>query len=268
MDSGAQTVAKGAEQDKSMYKSAFLDIFHANFVRATATKSSFCDSHIFFSLFLLFAFWFFCVASLSWAHQRFLSSLAMEVDSWKHLFLAAGFGEEAAKQYSDLFVKHEIDLSMLADLAHPVLESMGVWKAGHRIRILRMQRLIYSAQQGQGARPSGPLSFSVPESLVFRPRRFGFVPEPRDASFYRPRPALFMVYPRRVFQDFSLFGFSSISTESILQRCLFVPGDTAAGPPAALLRFPHLIGVKNDSNILVSSHSICPSFFGDQGSLN
>eukprot|EP01122_Echinamoeba_exundans_P003235 TRINITY_DN13364_c0_g1_i1.p1 TRINITY_DN13364_c0_g1~~TRINITY_DN13364_c0_g1_i1.p1 ORF type:complete len:869 (+),score=301.52 TRINITY_DN13364_c0_g1_i1:179-2785(+) len=90
MDSAAQTVAKGAEQDKTM-----------------------------------------------------------EVDSWKHLFLAAGFGEEAAKQYSDLFVKHEIDLSMLADLAHPVLESMGIWKAGHRIRILRMQRLIYSAQQGQ-----------------------------------------------------------------------------------------------------------------------
>lgn len=77
----------------------------------------------------------------------------MEVNSWKNLLFAAGFGEEAAKQYSDLFVKHEIDLSMLADLAHPVLESMGIWKAGHRIRILRMQRLIYSAQHGQGTPP-------------------------------------------------------------------------------------------------------------------
>jgi hypothetical protein len=73
----------------------------------------------------------------------------LDVDSWKNFFLTAGFGETAASFYVDLFQKHEVDLDMLSDVTHEVLAQMGVWKAGHRIRILRMKRFLFNFEGGK-----------------------------------------------------------------------------------------------------------------------
>jgi len=63
------------------------------------------------------------------------------VDNWKNLFLVAGIGDKTASQYVELFAKHEIAWDMLRDLTHEVLSSVGIWKAGDRIRILRVKQL-------------------------------------------------------------------------------------------------------------------------------
>jgi hypothetical protein len=77
------------------------------------------------------------------------SAPSVSIDSWKNFFLTAGFGESAANFYVDLFQKHEVDLDMLAEINHEVLTQMGIWKAGHRIRILRMRRFLFNFEAGK-----------------------------------------------------------------------------------------------------------------------
>jgi len=59
---------------------------------------------------------------------------------WESFFRDAGFVESTAKLYASIFKKHEIEADMIPDLSHEVLLQMGITKAGHRIKILRMQR--------------------------------------------------------------------------------------------------------------------------------
>jgi len=64
------------------------------------------------------------------------------VDNWTKLFLIAGFGQQTAQYYADIFAENDIQLDMLSELTHEVLHQMGIRKAGDRIRILRLQRLV------------------------------------------------------------------------------------------------------------------------------
>jgi hypothetical protein len=59
---------------------------------------------------------------------------------WEAFFQQAGFDDTTSKSYAVLFKKHEIEMDMLPDLNHEVLLQMGILKAGHRIKILRMQQ--------------------------------------------------------------------------------------------------------------------------------
>eukprot|EP00029_Vermamoeba_vermiformis_P000918 TRINITY_DN1108_c0_g1_i2.p1 TRINITY_DN1108_c0_g1~~TRINITY_DN1108_c0_g1_i2.p1 ORF type:complete len:757 (-),score=240.61 TRINITY_DN1108_c0_g1_i2:97-2367(-) len=59
--------------------------------------------------------------------------------NWETFFKTAGFNDILVKQYTQLFKKHEIEYDMINDLTHDVLLQMGVNKAGHRIKILRMR---------------------------------------------------------------------------------------------------------------------------------
>jgi hypothetical protein len=59
--------------------------------------------------------------------------------NWESFFKTAGLNDILVKQYTQLFKKHEIEYDMINDLTHDVLLQMGVNKAGHRIKILRMR---------------------------------------------------------------------------------------------------------------------------------
>jgi len=64
------------------------------------------------------------------------------VGSWHKFFASAGFTDKQGSHYTELFKEHAIELDMVKELTHDVLTQMGAWKAGHRIKILRMQRRV------------------------------------------------------------------------------------------------------------------------------
>lgn len=68
---------------------------------------------------------------------------------WKNFFSTAGFGEAASQHYSDLFKAQEMEIDMIGELTHELLLQMGVTKAGHRIKILRLSDAVVRTQTGE-----------------------------------------------------------------------------------------------------------------------
>ncbi|CAF1269877.1 unnamed protein product [Rotaria sordida] len=58
---------------------------------------------------------------------------------WYRKFIALKFTEQEANEYTRLFVINQIVINMIPELTDAILQSIGIDKAGHRIRILRLQ---------------------------------------------------------------------------------------------------------------------------------
>ncbi|CAF2590706.1 unnamed protein product [Rotaria sp. Silwood2] len=59
--------------------------------------------------------------------------------AWYRNLIALKFTEQEADEYTKLFITNEIDISMIPELTDNILRTIGIDKAGHRIRILRLQ---------------------------------------------------------------------------------------------------------------------------------
>ncbi|CAF1295554.1 unnamed protein product [Rotaria magnacalcarata] len=59
--------------------------------------------------------------------------------AWYRKFIELKFTSEESNEYAGLFITNDIEISMIPELTDPILRSIGIDKAGHRIRILRLQ---------------------------------------------------------------------------------------------------------------------------------
>ncbi|CAM4828170.1 unnamed protein product [Rotaria magnacalcarata] len=62
-----------------------------------------------------------------------------EWQAWYKELQALNFTQEETNEYTKLFVNNDMDISMIPELSDAILRTMGIDKAGHRIRILRLQ---------------------------------------------------------------------------------------------------------------------------------
>ncbi|CAF1342216.1 unnamed protein product [Adineta steineri] len=60
--------------------------------------------------------------------------------TWYSKLMTLEFNQDEATEYAKLFVTNEIEINMIPELNDDLLKSIGIEKAGHRIRILRLQR--------------------------------------------------------------------------------------------------------------------------------
>ncbi|CAF1346873.1 unnamed protein product [Adineta steineri] len=60
--------------------------------------------------------------------------------TWYSKLMTLEFNQDEATEYAKLFVTNEVEMNMIPELNDDLLESIGIEKAGHRIRILRLQR--------------------------------------------------------------------------------------------------------------------------------
>ncbi|CAF4412491.1 unnamed protein product [Adineta steineri] len=62
------------------------------------------------------------------------------MQTWYSKLMTLEFNQDEATEYAKLFVTNEIEINMIPELNDDLLKSIGIEKAGHRIRILRLQR--------------------------------------------------------------------------------------------------------------------------------
>ncbi|CAF3975962.1 unnamed protein product [Adineta steineri] len=60
--------------------------------------------------------------------------------TWYSKLMTLEFNQDEATEYAKLFVTNEVEINMISELNDDLLKSIGIEKAGHRIRILRLQR--------------------------------------------------------------------------------------------------------------------------------
>lgn len=71
------------------------------------------------------------------------------VNSWENLFILSGIDKSTASVYSKLFDENDLTLDMIYELEHELLGQIGIWKLGHRIRILRMKKEVILKDTGE-----------------------------------------------------------------------------------------------------------------------
>ncbi|XP_049849652.1 uncharacterized protein LOC126319967 [Schistocerca gregaria] len=85
------------------------------------------------------------------------------LERWYNLLIAAGFDSSDAQKYGQLFREQEVKVSMILNLTHEALLKMGVTKANHRIKILRMAD-VYQLEKEE-ANGKNPPADAVSECL-------------------------------------------------------------------------------------------------------
>ncbi|CAF1347335.1 unnamed protein product [Adineta steineri] len=60
--------------------------------------------------------------------------------AWYRTLMTLDFNQDEATEYAKLFVTNEVEMNMIPELNDDLLKSIGIEKAGHRIRILRLQK--------------------------------------------------------------------------------------------------------------------------------
>ncbi|CAF1080363.1 unnamed protein product [Adineta ricciae] len=60
-------------------------------------------------------------------------------ETWYRKLVTLNFNQDEAAAYAKLFVQNEVVIDMIPELNDSILKSIGIEKAGHRIRILRLQ---------------------------------------------------------------------------------------------------------------------------------
>ncbi|CAF1421853.1 unnamed protein product [Adineta steineri] len=60
--------------------------------------------------------------------------------AWYSKLMTLEFNQDEATEYAKLFVTNEVEINMIPELNDDLLKSIGIEKAGHRIRILRLQK--------------------------------------------------------------------------------------------------------------------------------
>ncbi|CAF1442347.1 unnamed protein product [Rotaria sp. Silwood1] len=73
--------------------------------------------------------------------------------AWYKKLIALKFTEQEANEYTKLFVTNEIEINMIPELNDAILRTIGIDKAGHRIRILRLQNKGNISTAAAAARP-------------------------------------------------------------------------------------------------------------------
>lgn len=59
-------------------------------------------------------------------------------DSWFKTFKGLGLNEDEVKEYAQLFSDNDVLLEQIPSFSHDLLISMGIKKAGHRLKLLQL----------------------------------------------------------------------------------------------------------------------------------